>query len=106
LRASIPNTAAPPPCAWNCRGARRESGPHGLVVPGAVEILVDEVLAPLAPERVESRHGESVAEGGFILSSSNSFHSSCKPENLIAMAEAYRELGEYPIRLPAKDAAG
>jgi uroporphyrinogen decarboxylase len=35
--------------------------------------------------------------GGYMLSSSNSIHSSVKPENLVAMAEACREFGEYPI---------
>lgn len=36
--------------------------------------------------------------GGFILSSSNSIHSSCRPENFKAMIEACREFGEYPIQ--------
>ena len=35
--------------------------------------------------------------GGFCLSSSNSIHSSVKPENLMAMVETLRECGEYPI---------
>ncbi len=33
--------------------------------------------------------------GGYMLSSSNSIHSSVKPENLRAMAEACREMGRY-----------
>ncbi len=33
--------------------------------------------------------------GGFILSSSNSIHSSCKPENFRAMVEACHEFGAY-----------
>ncbi|MFV2066979.1 MAG: uroporphyrinogen decarboxylase family protein [Pirellulales bacterium] len=33
------------------------------------------------------------AGGGFIVASSNSIHSSCKPENLIAMVEACHEFG-------------
>jgi uroporphyrinogen decarboxylase len=36
--------------------------------------------------------------GGYMVSSSNSIHSSVKPENLVAMAEACREFGQYPIR--------
>ncbi len=36
--------------------------------------------------------------GGYMLSSSNSIHSSVKPQNLVAMAEACREFGLYPIR--------
>ncbi len=37
--------------------------------------------------------------GGHILSSSNSIHSSVKPENFVALVEAAHEYGEYPIRL-------
>jgi uroporphyrinogen decarboxylase len=33
--------------------------------------------------------------GGFILSSSNSIHSSVKPENYVAMLQALREYGRY-----------
>lgn len=39
--------------------------------------------------------------GGYIVSSSNSVHSSCRPENLIAMVEAVKEFGNYPIELSA-----
>ncbi len=35
--------------------------------------------------------------GGYCLSSSNSIHSSVKPENFMAMIETLRECGEYPI---------
>ena len=35
--------------------------------------------------------------GGFILSSSNSIHSSVKPENYLAMVRAGQELGSYPL---------
>ena len=35
--------------------------------------------------------------GGYCLSSSNSIHSSVKPENLLAMRQTLREHGEYPI---------
>ena len=37
--------------------------------------------------------------GGHILSSSNSIHAGVPPENFIAMVEAAREYGEYPIRV-------
>ena len=36
--------------------------------------------------------------GGYILSSSNSIHSTVKPENYAAMMATLRELGHYPIR--------
>ncbi len=35
--------------------------------------------------------------GGYLLSSSNSIHSSVKPENLVAMVEAGLEYGTYPL---------
>jgi uroporphyrinogen decarboxylase len=35
--------------------------------------------------------------GGYCLSSSNSIHSSVKPENFLAMVETGRECGEYPM---------
>jgi uroporphyrinogen decarboxylase len=37
--------------------------------------------------------------GGYCLSSSNSIHSSVKPENYLAMVETGRECGAYPIAL-------
>jgi uroporphyrinogen decarboxylase len=37
--------------------------------------------------------------GGFILSSSNSIHSSVKPENYLAMLDALAKYGGYPIAL-------
>ncbi|MFC1526244.1 uroporphyrinogen decarboxylase family protein [Candidatus Latescibacterota bacterium] len=37
--------------------------------------------------------------GGFILSSSNSIHSSVRPENYLAMVRAGQELGAYPLDL-------
>lgn len=35
--------------------------------------------------------------GGYIISSSNSIHPGCKPENYIAMVEAAHEYGAYPL---------
>ena len=37
--------------------------------------------------------------GGYIISSSNSIHPGCKPENYIAMVRAARKYGAYPINL-------
>lgn len=37
--------------------------------------------------------------GGFILSSSNSIHSTVKPENYRAMMDTWREFGSYPINV-------
>jgi len=35
--------------------------------------------------------------GGYLLSSSNSIHSSVRPENFMAMIHSWRECGGYPI---------
>lgn len=52
-------------------------------------------------EEVEGAVAETISlaapGGGFILSSSNSIHPGCKPENYIAMVKATREYGSYPI---------
>lgn len=53
----------------------------------------DEVRRTVRQAIADAAHG-----GGFILSSSNSIHSSCRPENFTAMIEACREFGEYPIQ--------
>ena len=37
--------------------------------------------------------------GGHILASSNSIHSGVTPENFIAMVEAVKEFGIYPIKI-------
>lgn len=39
--------------------------------------------------------------GGYILTSSNSLHSSVKPENYLAMVKAGREFGAYPLDMAA-----
>jgi uroporphyrinogen decarboxylase len=54
--------------------------------------------APEAEVREVTRQTIQVAApgGGYCLSSSNSIHSSVKPENLMAMVEALREYGQYP----------
>lgn len=55
--------------------------PHG--TPAQVRAAVRQAIADAAPG------------GGFILSSSNSIHSSCNAANFIAMIEAGHEFGEY-----------
>jgi uroporphyrinogen decarboxylase len=55
--------------------------------------------APAEEVRQVTRRTIEIAApgGGYCLSSSNSIHSSVKPENLLAMVETLRECGEYPI---------
>lgn len=55
--------------------------PHG---------TTDEVREAVRQAMADAAHG-----GGFILSSSNSIHSSCKPENYLAMVKAGKEFGAY-----------
>jgi len=57
-------------------------------------------------EETKSVIRKAAAGGGLILSSSNSIHSSVKPGNYLAMWNAIRMYGQYPIRLePWTDAA-
>ena len=55
------------------------------------------------PEDVIAETKEALRKGapggGFILSSSNSIHSSVKPENYTAMLQTLQKHGQYPIRL-------
>ena len=46
---------------------------------------------------VRARISDAAHGGGYILTSANSVASYCKPENVIAMAEAVRKYGVYPI---------
>jgi uroporphyrinogen decarboxylase len=55
--------------------------PHG--TPAQVREAVRQAIIDAAPG------------GGYILASSNSIHSSCRPENFAAMAQACREFGAY-----------
>jgi uroporphyrinogen decarboxylase len=55
--------------------------------------------APSEEVRQVTRETINIAApgGGYCLASSNSIHSSVKPENFLAMVETLRECGEYPI---------
>jgi uroporphyrinogen decarboxylase len=55
--------------------------------------------APVDEVRAVTRETIRVAAagGGYCLSSSNSIHSSVKPENFMAMIETWRECRDYPI---------
>lgn len=46
-------------------------------------------------EAVRQAIADAAAGGGYILTSSNSIHSSCRAENLVAMVRACHEFGEY-----------
>ncbi len=49
---------------------------------------------------------QAAAGGGLILSSSNSIHSGVKPGNYLAMWNAIRTYGVYPIRLQGWESLG
>ncbi|HEA70045.1 MAG TPA: hypothetical protein ENI07_25020 [Desulfobacterales bacterium] len=42
---------------------------------------------------------EGAINGGYMLASSNSFHSGTRPESFVAMIEANREFGKYPLSI-------
>lgn len=46
-------------------------------------------------EAVRQAIADAAAAGGYILSSSNSIHSTCNPQNLVAMVQACKEFGRY-----------
>jgi len=62
-----------------------------------------ELLTFGTPDQVYEATCEALRQGapggGFILSSSNSIHSSVKPENYAAMLQTLQEHGRYPLRL-------
>jgi uroporphyrinogen decarboxylase len=59
-----------------------------------------ELLVFGSPDQVRENVKQTIAVaapgGGYILSSSNSIHPGCKPENYLAMVEAARRYGRYP----------
>ena len=50
-------------------------------------------------ESVRQAIADASPGGGYILTSSNSIHSSCKSDNVIAMVAACKEFGAYPLEL-------
>ena len=60
------------------------------------------LLSMGTPAEVRQAVRQAIADagtgGGYILSSSNSIHSSCKPENYKAMIDACWEFGEYGVQ--------
>jgi uroporphyrinogen decarboxylase len=62
-----------------------------------------ELLSHGTVDQVEGAVRRCIADGatagGFILSSSNSIHSSVKPENYLAMVRAGQQYGAYPLEM-------
>jgi len=61
------------------------------------------VLSQASPDEVRRVTRDTIQKaapgGGYLLSSSNSIHSSVKPENFLAMIQTLRQCGEYRSRL-------
>ena len=57
-------------------------------------------------EETKSVIRKAATGGGLILSSSNSIHSAVKPGNYLAMWNAIRMFGRYPIRLESWGGSG
>jgi len=59
------------------------------------------LMTPGTPEEVAAATREALRKGapggGYILSSSNSIHSTVKPENYTAMLSTLRRYGRYPV---------
>ena len=62
-----------------------------------------DLLSYGAPDEVKQFVRETIKTaapgGGYIMASSNAIHSSVKPGNYLAMIEATKQYGEYPIQL-------
>jgi len=88
-----------PPAGMDIARVKREYGDRVALV-GNIDCGM--LLSFGTPEQVRQTVRETIRVagpgGGFLLASSNSIHSSVKPENYLAMAEAGREFGEYPLR--------
>ncbi len=78
---------------------RRRVGPD-LCICGNIDC--GELLSHGSPEAVRDAVRQAIHDGAgngaFILTSSNSLHSSCRPENVRAMVEAGQTFGRLPVR--------
>ncbi len=74
---------------------------HRIALKGNVDCA--HLLTFGTPEEVVEATKEALRKGapggGFILSSSNSIHSSVKPENYMAMMDTLKKYGRYPLAL-------
>ena len=78
---------------------KKFGGPDGkLCIMGNIDC--SELLPFGTPEQVRETVRETIAAaapgGGYIISSSNTIHPDCKPENYSALVKAAREFGKYP----------
>jgi len=85
--------------AMDIRAIKREFGDR-LCVMGNVDLVT---LGRGTPEEVDNEVRELIRDcgpgGGYIITSGNSLASYLKPENVLAMVEAVKKYGSYPIDL-------
>jgi len=83
-----------PVAGMTLRETRRRVGPR-LCLVGNIDS--GQLLSSGTPDQVRATVRQAIIDGTgggpFMLSSSNSIHSSCRPENVLAMLEAAREFG-------------
>ena len=76
---------------------KKEFGPQACIL-GNIDCSY--LLVFGTPDEVRQSVKETIAKaapgGGYIISSSNSIHPGCRPENYLAMVEAARAYGRYP----------
>jgi len=82
-------------------GEVKEKYGHKVCVIGNIDcgITLSQKPKEAVIEEVKCCIAKASIGGGHIMSSSNSIHSSVKPENYIAMIEATKRYGKYPITL-------
>jgi len=85
-----------PPAGMDIGLIKRKYG-HRIAIVGNIDCGYLLSQAPVDEVRRVTRETIEVAApgGGYMLSSSNSIHSSVRPENFMAMVETLREFGEY-----------
>ena len=89
-----------PPAGMDIARIKHEYGDRIAIV-GNIDC--GELLCSASTDEVRRVTKETIAVaapgGGYCLSSSNSIHSSVRPENLLAMVETLREFGTYPLTI-------
>ena len=82
---------------------KRTDGNIWPILDGLLEAGFDGIH-PIQPQcmdikQVKDMIRKAAPGGGYILSSSNSVHPGCKGENVVAMFEAAKKYGTYPISI-------
>jgi uroporphyrinogen decarboxylase len=85
--------------AMDIRGVKRKYGDRICVI-GNLDL---NILGMGTPEETDREVKELIRDlgpgGGYMISSGNSLASYLKPENVLAMSQAIRKYGKYPIRV-------